>query len=78
MKKTAYTVYMDTYMHTNIHTYIRMYMHTSSTYIKISGSELQLRKVKLTSADKKHDDYREYFIRNNEAGKHPYETTLLH
>ena len=46
--------------------------------IKTSGSESRPREVELASAQKKRDDYREYFTHNNEACKNPYKTTLPH
>ena len=52
--------------------------HECSINIKMSGSDLQPRKVELASAHKKCDDYREYFTHNNEACKNPYKTTLSH
>ena len=44
----------------------------------MSGSESRPRKVELMRANKKYNDYHEYFTHNNGAGKHPYKTTLRH
>ena len=42
-------------------------MNMCDQYIKTSGSESRARKVELTCAFKKCDDYREYFTHNNKA-----------
>ena len=49
--------------------------------IKTSGSESRQRKVELTHAFKKRDDYREYFTHNNETctccyNNQPYDSDI--
>ena len=55
-----------------------MHIQIRTSEIKMSGSELQPRKVKLIIMyNKKYDNYSEYFTHNNGAYKQSYKATLL-